>query len=305
MRSTEHQQTKISAIVPINIERGLSPNFLKWFPKGLPSEFELIIILDTKSAKLYSQTKNSILEMNASKTKILHSTNSVPGLTRNLGLEIAEGEWITFWDDDDLPDLTGVAQLLDLASINSLDFALGNFDIELIDEPGRIISVPYSNNWEKDIAYFPGIWRFIFRKSSLLGLKFGGRNLGEDQEFLMDYEFFKKRGQRFEINTYTYFRGNSNQITGQTPNLMSLQSLAFATLERAPSRFREQVVISIFFWRQYLTLVKNCVKQKEFGTLIPPDHISRRYIISKSPALIMGFIEVLYRKLLEMYPKKV
>ena len=299
MNRSENGLNTLSVIIPVNLSRGLSNNLIEWISQELPVSFEIIIVLDTNDQEFFNTTSQFIQGLSTSNLNFIQSRLASPGLTRNLGLEIAKGDWVTFWDDDDLPNLSEVFRLVEQASLLSLDFAVGNFEIRSVNDPNMVRTVPTTSNWQKDIAYFPGLWRFIFKSSTLTDIKFGNRHLGEDQDFLLDYNWMRKKGKRFEVQTYSYFQGNSNQITAQPPNLIALHNLAFSTFIRIFNRDYDPVVVSIFFWRQYLTLFKNSIKQGNLSWVFPPKFRLRFCMTTRIPSIVNGLLEMLYRKLLD------
>jgi hypothetical protein len=214
----------------------------------------------------------------------------------------ASCNWIAFWDSDDSPNLEGFINLVKLGTQNNLDFAAGRFQFCSDANPKLMRTPVKTNDWKKDVAFNPGLWRFVFRKESLKGVKFSERRLGEDQEFLMDYNYEEKHGKLFDITTYSYFTGDSRHITSEPVDIKKFESLVLFTLNRFKVQTPSSPIVAVFFWRQLLTLAAAVVRQKRplnfvrlFATIIPE-------VFNASPLLMRGFVDVVFRKIVEPRP---
>jgi glycosyltransferase involved in cell wall biosynthesis len=110
------------------------------------------------------------------------------GGARNAGLELADSEWIGFWDSDDKPE---VKQYLDLVAKIKGEQNLvgyGNF-LKISTIPNKLQKSKNSFNAKGAINSIkpfknPGIWRWIFASEALKNTRFPNLKLGEDVCFL-------------------------------------------------------------------------------------------------------------------------
>lgn len=91
---------KVSVIVPVYNTEEFLPRMLNSLLTQNYHDFELILIDDGSSDKSgeicdrYAESDNRI--------RVIHSSNHGASAARNQGIEVANGEWITFIDSDDL-----------------------------------------------------------------------------------------------------------------------------------------------------------------------------------------------------------
>lgn len=92
---------KFSIITPHYNSFELMDNYFASLEKQTFKDFEIIIVDDCSTdgsyQKLQDYIKNSSLNIHLFKTP----KNSGPGIARNIGIDNAQGEWITFVDNDD------------------------------------------------------------------------------------------------------------------------------------------------------------------------------------------------------------
>ncbi len=90
---------KISAIIPVYNASKILPFLIGRIIKQTFKDWELILVDDGSSdesltiCEKFASVENRI--------KVFHQTNQGPSVARNLGIESAKGEWITFVDSDD------------------------------------------------------------------------------------------------------------------------------------------------------------------------------------------------------------
>ena len=127
LKKEDHMNTnpKISIIVPIyNIENYLSETLNSILKQSMIEEMEVLMIDD-------GSTDNSryIIEeyaLDYDNFYAYHKSNEGPSIARNMGIELAKGEYVMFLDSDDiiLPDRC--EKLYELAKKNDSDF-VGSF----------------------------------------------------------------------------------------------------------------------------------------------------------------------------------
>ena len=90
---------RFSILVPIHIVRKYLPECLDHITDQSFSDFELILV-DDGSTDQCSDICDEYLEKDR-RVRVIHQINSKISAARNAGMEIAEGEWISFIDSDD------------------------------------------------------------------------------------------------------------------------------------------------------------------------------------------------------------
>ena len=90
-----------------------------------PKEFEVLIILNGEKEPYFSMIQNYIQQNNCSNFNLFYSKEKGVSNARNVGLDNANGTYITFIDDDDYVSNTYLASLLKYASPDTI--SLSNF----------------------------------------------------------------------------------------------------------------------------------------------------------------------------------
>ena len=220
----------LSVIVPVARMSGRLLNLSKWLQElelilittDIPCE--IILIHDIQDENTSGELK--LLINKFSKINIIFKEGfyGSPGLARNAGIEIASGEWLTFWDSDDIPQIESVLKSIRDNIKFNMDCLIGNYSI-VNDLTGIKTSNQHIDNFKIQITKSPGIWRFVFNRSTIGELRFEDLRIAEDQLFLMKY--FKTNTKYIRSNEvfYEYFIGN---LYHQTSNQSARNDLYHA-----------------------------------------------------------------------------
>jgi len=175
----------ISAIVPISGMVGRLQNLKSWVGALNDEKVEVILIHDIKDNETGDEIVDLIMGLSR-KPIFLECTSGNPGETRNLGLQVATGDWIVFWDCDDLPNVTATVKYLENSTRIS-DLIIGEFTwvSELSGEQrGSENLANHKINALIAVALNPGIWRMIFKRSLIGNTLFSPSRMAEDQVFI-------------------------------------------------------------------------------------------------------------------------
>lgn len=165
--------------------------------------------------------------------RVMRNMNAYPGLARNLGAAMAQGEYLIFFDDDNLPKPDFVAELLAAGQSGRFDLTLCFRDLFVTQNGGEVVSRGFSLS-APDLRYssfhrnYIGDNVFIMRRSVFESLEYTdffevGR---EDIEFL---QYARDSGLKVGIlpkPLYLYRLANADKIgnkhlthrtTGDTP----------------------------------------------------------------------------------------
>ena len=148
---------------------------------------ELIFICDSCTDKTAEIITNMMEETTLNWTlKIVSHRSS--GLSRNIGLDLARGDYIWFIDGDDwlLGDGTIQTLMTILFQDNKLDYLKFDFQSQKF-------------TWKGDVM----VWRYIFKKSFIGDLRFSNKMPAEDDDFINTIK--KKPSKNKEIKTCYYW----------------------------------------------------------------------------------------------------
>lgn len=142
---------KVSIIIPVyNAEKYLR-ECVESVCNQTYQNLEILLINDASkdsSALLIEQ-----LKLEDSRIKAIHkSQNEGVGAARNTGLDIAQGEYILFIDQDDWMDSNHIADLVELLERTQADIAIANFTRYYMDEERYEIHIADQDYYELELT---------------------------------------------------------------------------------------------------------------------------------------------------------
>ncbi|MCQ2974540.1 MAG: glycosyltransferase family 2 protein [Bacteroidales bacterium] len=216
---------KISVIIPTRNRANFLPKTLNSILNQTLSPYEIIVIdngsTDNTLEILKTDYKNSVIT-------ITNKGNYSPGAGRNLGLQIATGDYIQFFDSDDLMTKNKFETQVEILEKNS--------EKQAVYCPYVMASEEENGNWKQlspvlqykktKISYskmikgfFTIIPSFLFRAEII-------KKTGNWREDIFAYEDFDYLFRMFNNNlqvlqnnkSCVFYRVHGNQITGNTFN---------------------------------------------------------------------------------------
>jgi glycosyltransferase involved in cell wall biosynthesis len=254
--------------VPITGPPSRINNLLSWLSEVNKFNGEVILVhdvSDSDTVKLLAKTQSKI--GNSFNLKIIEGKFGSPGAARNAGKRIAESTWVAFWDCDDIPNVKNVNQLLESSAGDELDFLCGSFDVVDVSSQKSVTQHINSGNPTTDlkqIALNPGIWRFVFKRTSIESVFFLEISMAEDQDFLMDFNLTKRSGRYSHLITYSYYRGEQGQLTS-TKSAFSDLEISIKYLKRCRRNRERNIYLETIYLRQIITgILRGSVRVKIF-----------------------------------------
>ena len=115
----------ISVIVPVYNAELYLESLLQSILRQTFEQFELLLIDDGSTDRSGSICDEYKLTDN--RIKVIHKRNEGQGNARNLGLDLAQGEWIFFADDDDIVEKDALEELLRIANEENSDLVVAGY----------------------------------------------------------------------------------------------------------------------------------------------------------------------------------
>ena len=213
MGSNPKNQKRLSVIIPVHNMSGRLGNLNHWLSMSDLSMLEIILIDDYSSDSTRAELLEIISRHEKDSFVLLDGNYGSPGAARNAGLEVATGTWIAFWDSDDIPLVNEYQSMIVECENRSGFCAVGGYS-EISHDLGETIRVNnLTDRYMTEIAFNPGIWRFLFRRDSIDFLRFPKSKMGEDQLFITKYLSMNEIGYIHKKSVYQYFVGDPKQLT--------------------------------------------------------------------------------------------
>lgn len=286
-----NEMCTISVIVPVyNVEKYLR-ECLDSIVNQSVTPFEVICIDDASTDSSFN-----ILKDYAGKydyiTLVQNETNKGQSFTRNLGVELADGEYLFFVDSDDYLNKDAIRVLNDVVEKEALDVIAFS------------ASTKYENNGERDWEakgrkhkypdvmegpeaylklnenkeYSGTLWQHLFRRELILkyNIEFIGRTNHEDVVYTFLSYINAKKVKVIEHILYTYRLRDDSLMTGEGKVkrvngefVCYVEILKYAlNLNKEQESQGRAVEHFLTFWKQYITKSYIKLSEKEKYTCI-------------------------------------
>lgn len=263
---------KISIIIPVyNVEEYIE-KCIKSILNQVFTEFELILVNDGSTdssgniCDKYAQKDNRII--------VIHKENGGVSSARNIGLDIAKGEYIAFVDSDDYINRNMYYILYNLIIKTQSDIAMCNYKTIIKDEDvnlneDQIIdsndikcmdNIEYLNNlYCKNKVKYIVVWNKLYKNKIFNKVRFENNRIEEDEFIIHHLLYLSKRIVCID-KSYYYYMQRKNSIVGSEYNLKRLDKIY--ALEDRIEFFKEKKLvdlynkavkdyIDVFFWNYY------------------------------------------------------
>ena len=283
----------LSVVVPVHNMAGRMDNLNRWVAqiseRDLP--IEIILVQDGNDAGTFIE-----LETLSKKYGCMFISVDVksPGLARNAGIEVASGDYVSFWDADDLPLPENAIEALS-SFTSDLDVLISSYEIFYISNK-RDVALKESSYSEWLLN--PGIWRMIFRKDFIGETRFSAARMGEDQLFLANLHLKSNQLKFLKSPIYRYFIGDFGQLTNSKEALLDISNVLdeFSSII-STNPFVEDYIYT-FFVRMTITeltkLKKFSVSLKRFIRLFFEISLKKKLRLAKNMLLVS--LKIIFRK---------
>ena len=223
-------QIKVSVIVPVYNVQAYLPDTLKSIRQQTLKEIEIICVDDGSTDDSVQIIHEQMKEDN--RINCLQQKNSYAGVARNHGFLKAAGEYVIFWDADDLFDPSALEKMYDKAKSNDADICVCAGQ-KLMEDTGKYIltDVYLQKKWlpekevfsRKDIpdhifAFATNVpWNKMYKREFVqkYDLKFQNLRQANDTYFVIMSLYFAEKIVTVKDRLITYRSNNSSSLTGK------------------------------------------------------------------------------------------
>ena len=254
---------EISAVIPVTKMAGKLKNLEETIINSVSNQIEIIIVHDVRD----KETSSQILKIihGYSNIKFLEGKYGSAGRARNAGIELASSKWICFWDSDDRPNLKNIGKLIKKTEKDHNNLGYGSFEFLTAKDKKKSLFNKHSRKTKIiNINRFPGLWRWVFKRTLIEDNRFLDYRLGEDVIFLCRLISIGGNISKFEGTVYYYIVGGINQATqfwkesdSITPVLKFIHSIT-----RSSTFNNKFKITKIAFWQTLSSLRKDNMKNK-------------------------------------------
>ena len=217
---------KVSVIIPIyNSEQYLE----KCIKSVIEQEYENIeIILINDGSEDNSGIICDMFAKRDNRIKVLHNTNQGVSISRNLGINIASGEYLFFMDSDDYIEANTISVLIErvkksksdllIFGYNNIDKIKKNTIVYNLDKIIHIDELLEIMLDKKYYMYFNYLWNKLYKTECIKNNKilFNSQvNLGEDALFNVEVYKNIKNIEFVKLPLYNYVLKDSNSLTSK------------------------------------------------------------------------------------------
>jgi glycosyltransferase involved in cell wall biosynthesis len=248
---------------------------------------ETILVFDNQKFKDI-ELMQQYIELNLfTNTKLVHGVWNNPGGARNFGLSFCTRPWVSFWDSDDSQLVMNVEKAVDQLLQSDLDAGVCIFEISA-PSYSKLEKLPRNKNEQQTLFIRllsnPGLWRIVFRRSSIADIKFAELSSAEDQIFLLRFLQSHPRVGQIKLLTYSYVQGGGSQLTkSHLKNSYTIQAIDLGIKELG---------LSINNWEK---LARSLVLKLILSIILKGSFIEKMLAIKQTEKLIskIGWIDFL------------
>lgn len=262
----------ISIIIPIYNSYHLIDNCLKSLENQTSNNFEVIFVDDCSSDDSYEKLSKRLKECSFKYKIVQNETNSGPGATRNNGIKISSGNYITFLDSDDYIANNFIEEIDKVISDNNADLLI--FDYFMVNNQSEKSCSTFPNDIKEGIlnvfdtlALSNGMcWGKIFKKSIITKNKITFPNLMRSEDLAFVKIFISKcKKIRYVKKEMYYYIQNPTSIMHNASTLNIQNNIE--TFNYIKNNIRDCDAVEMIFIREYLYLIVQIMILKKYKTV--------------------------------------
>jgi len=239
----KEQIASLSIVITVGRRNLDLANLKETLDRNLPyKQVEIVIVEDSEKFGANPSLTNIRHVYNEKNLYFYRGDFGNPGESRNLGETKCSGEWIIYWDCDDIGDVRPFLEALPNSSADVLIAQFNSYDVNSLE------TVTTRTDSLIQLAVNPGIWRVAFRRSVIQGTLFPALSMAEDQVFLARCLAKTEKIEFLNEVSYTYFIGNQIQLTSQKVKMNDLGNsleLMDRTLKNLKAEFIQFYIVLI------------------------------------------------------------
>lgn len=230
-----YNNTKVTVVVPIYNTIDYISRCVNSITAQTYRNLEILLIDDGSTDE--SLKICNILAKKDERIKVVHQQNVGLAETRNIGMELATGEYICFFDSDDYVDNSMIETLLKTIKKTGADVCEGSFYIHLKNGNIKDVSCEQKGvkfvhsklsliNAYSDATILIPAWDKLYKLSSIKNIKFDKNCFKEDSDYIFRLCMAEKTFALVPIPFYHYVKRKSVSLTGNkiSPRLFTLQN---------------------------------------------------------------------------------
>ncbi len=282
-------QPKISVIVPVYKAEKYLHRCVDSILAQKFTDFELILVNDGSP-----DNSGAICDEYAqkdSRVRVFHKENGGVALARNLGLDNAKGEWITFIDADDYIE-DGFLYIPDSAQddllIQNYKVIEGeNYDVKFENSIIPPTQIQEFINQNIDKLWLRTPWSKFFKREIIYKnkIKFTeGVKIGEDTIFVLDYLYYTKSVRYMASASYVY-ENNESCINKYKLSVEKAVEIFHLFIERYNKLNADSITFLHFVFMFYWSLISpkdyNSIRRWKSDRIVKQTFQTIRHRLSK------------------------
>jgi len=239
----------LTIIVPVKNMEGRLGRLMDWLLEADNLNIETIVICNGCTDKTYDALLDFKVKSNLNNTVVLNSEVVGPGRARNLGISLAKGRYLVFWDADDYGLVKVLSELI-RDETYKFDVMVCKYK-QIIGDKQIVVK-----DWED--SNLGNLYELSLNpdRKILQNCEFGSSIMGEDQVFLTQVLAKNPIIIFSDEILYEYHTGFKTQLTANRTNLSGIpESLSQILRVLDTCTDEAALVVSIMFLRQIMTLL--------------------------------------------------